>query len=121
VQFSYRIALIPDALQGRVNSSFRLFAFLLTPVGAAACGWLLEHGGTASAVAVFGAVCALLAVAVRLDPAVRNAAGRAARAAAPPAGRRLQAQPVQRLHRPAARPAPAATGARPAAAGHRLP
>ncbi|MBK9362012.1 MAG: MFS transporter [Rubrivivax sp.] len=73
VQFSYRIALIPDALQGRVNSSFRLFAFLLTPVGAAACGWLLERGGTAWAVGVFGAVCALLAVAVRLDPAVRNA------------------------------------------------
>jgi hypothetical protein len=46
VQFSYRISLIPDALQGRVNSSFRLFAFLLNPVGAAACGWLLEHGGS---------------------------------------------------------------------------
>ena len=27
VQLSYRIALIPDGLQGRVNSSFRLFAF----------------------------------------------------------------------------------------------
>jgi len=73
VQFSDRIALIPDALQGRVNSSFRLFAFLLTPVGAAACGWLLEHGGTARAVGVFGAVCAGLALAVRLDPAIRHA------------------------------------------------
>jgi len=27
VQFSYRVALIPDALQGRVNSTFRLLAF----------------------------------------------------------------------------------------------
>ena len=73
VQFSYRIALIPDGLQGRVNSSFRLFAFLLNPVGAALCGWLLERGGSPPAVAVFGASCALLALAAWLDPAVRNA------------------------------------------------
>jgi hypothetical protein len=163
VQFSYRIALIPDGLQGRVNSSFRLFAFLLNPVGAALCGWLLERGGSPPAVAVFGGATAPAGAGGVAGPggaqrepaaaswrptaapaatvpswrrpgvdrpsAVRHhapdrdagAAGRAARAAAPPACRRLQAQPVQRLHRPAARPAPAATGARPAAAGHRLP
>lgn len=73
VQFSYRIALIPDALQGRVNSSFRLFAFLLNPPGAAACGWLLEHAGSTVATGVFGALCVLLALAVRLDPAIRLA------------------------------------------------
>jgi len=73
VQFSYRIALIPDTLQGRVNSSFRLFAFLLNPVGAAACGWLLEHGGSTWTTAFFGALCVLLALAVRWDPAIRNA------------------------------------------------
>lgn len=73
VQFSYRIALIPDGLQGRVNSSFRLFAFLLNPVGAALAGWLLEHGGSLWAVAVFGASNAALALAARLDPAVWNA------------------------------------------------
>ena len=73
VQFSYRIALIPDGLQGRVNSSFRLFAFLLNPVGAALCGWLLEHGGSPPAVVVFGVSSAALALAAWLDPAVRHA------------------------------------------------
>ena len=73
VQFSYRIALIPDPLQGRVNSSFRLFAFLLNPVGAAACGWLLEHGGSAWTAGVFGALCVALALAVRWDRAIRDA------------------------------------------------
>ena len=73
VQFSYRIALIPDGLQGRVNSGFRLFAFLLNPAGAALCGSLLERGGSPWAVAVFGASCAALALGARLDPAIRHA------------------------------------------------
>jgi hypothetical protein len=34
VRFSYRMALIPDALQGRVNSGFRLLAFGFNPVAA---------------------------------------------------------------------------------------
>ncbi|HAT44374.1 MAG TPA: MFS transporter, partial [Ktedonobacter sp.] len=33
VQFSYRLALIPDRLQGRVNSVFRLIAFGSQPIG----------------------------------------------------------------------------------------
>jgi predicted MFS family arabinose efflux permease len=74
VQFSYRIALIPDGLQGRVNSSFRLFAFMLTPVGAALCGLLLERGGSAWAVAVFGACQVALALSALADRAVRTAA-----------------------------------------------
>lgn len=73
VQFSYRIALIPDALQGRVNSGFRLFAFGLNPAGAALGGWLLEHGGSAAALLVFGVVSAALAAVVRLDPAIWQA------------------------------------------------
>lgn len=73
VQFSYRIALIPDALQGRVNSAFRLIAFLLNPVGATLCGWLLERGGSTPAVLVFGGCYALLTAAAWLDPAVRLA------------------------------------------------
>ena len=73
VQFAYRIAIIPDGLQGRVNSGFRLFAFLLNPAGAALGGWLLERGGSLWAVAVFGAVTAATAAAVQLDPAIRDA------------------------------------------------
>jgi len=74
VQFSYRIALIPDGLQGRVNSSFRLIAFLLTPVGATLCGSLLEHFGSSATVAVFAAFYVALALAAGLNPAVRHAA-----------------------------------------------
>ena len=73
VQFSYRIALIPDGLQGRVNSSFRLVAFGLNPAGALLCGWLLEHHGSNITVAVFGSCWALIALAAALNPAVRNA------------------------------------------------
>lgn len=73
VQFSYRIGLIPDALQGRVNSSFRLIAHGLNPVGAALCGQLIEHAGSGWAVAFFSACGLLVAVAAALDKAVRQA------------------------------------------------
>ena len=73
VQFSYRLALIPDALQGRVNSSFRLIAFGFNPLGAALCGLLLEQAGSTTTVWFF-AVCYLaMAVATQLNPQVRNA------------------------------------------------
>lgn len=73
VQFSHRLAMIPDGLQGRVNSSFRLIAFILNPVGAALCGLLVERAGMAWAVAFFAVVQLGLALAAALDPAVRHA------------------------------------------------
>lgn len=73
VQLSYRISLIPDGLQGRVNSSFRLIAFALNPVGAALCGLTLEHWGTTPTVWLFGTCYALVALAAWADPAVRLA------------------------------------------------
>lgn len=72
VQFSHRIAKIPDGLQGRVNSSFRLIAFALHPVGAAVCGLVLEHGGTTAALWLFGSVSVLLALAAALDRPIRD-------------------------------------------------
>jgi len=36
------LALIPDQLQGRVNSAFRSLAFGFNPLGAAVSGWLLS-------------------------------------------------------------------------------
>jgi hypothetical protein len=73
VQLSRRLAMIPDGLQGRVNSAFRLAANLLYPVGAALCGVLIEHGGTGLAVGVFGVVAAaLLVVATAVDPVIRR-------------------------------------------------
>jgi predicted MFS family arabinose efflux permease len=73
VQFSYRLALIPDELQGRVNSAFRLLAFGFNPIGAALSGWLLEYAGTAAAVATF-ALCSLgLALGATFNRHVREA------------------------------------------------
>ena len=73
VQFAHRIALIPDALQGRVNSSFRLVAHGLNPVGALLCGWLLEHAGSGTTVAVFSACALALACGAAMDGALRRA------------------------------------------------
>jgi predicted MFS family arabinose efflux permease len=73
VQFSYRIALIPNALQGRVNSTFRLLAFGLNPVGAALCGVLIERVGATWTVAVFGGCLVGLAVLTALNRSVRSA------------------------------------------------
>lgn len=81
VQFSYRLGLIPDALQGRVNSAFRLLAFGFQPLGAAFSGILLDRVGVGATVAAFAAVGLVLAVATTINPQVRGArpiaAGRA--------------------------------------------
>ena len=82
VQFSYRLALIPDALQGRVNSSFRLLAFGFNPLGAALCGLLLEHYGSTPTVLLFAACYLAMAVLTQINPHVRHA-----RALAQPPGR----------------------------------
>jgi len=73
VQLAYRIALIPDGLQGRVHSSFRLIAHALNPVGAVVCGFALERWGGTGAVALFGAVYVALVIAAAADPVVRKA------------------------------------------------
>jgi predicted MFS family arabinose efflux permease len=81
VQFSYRLALIPDALQGRVNSSFRLLAFGFNPLGAALCGLLLERFGSTPTVLAFAACYLAMAIVTQLNPHVRDAAPTAALAA----------------------------------------
>jgi MFS family permease len=45
VQYSYRLATIPDHLQGRVNSVFRLIALSSQPLGIAVTGLLLQVVG----------------------------------------------------------------------------
>lgn len=74
VQFSYRVALIPDELQGRVNSTFRLVAFGFMPVGAALSGLVIEHLGVLPAIAVFTLCLLLLAILTTANVHVRNAA-----------------------------------------------
>ena len=64
VQFSYRSALIPDELQGRVNSVFRLIAFGGQPIGLALIGWLIQNMGVIKTIiycSIFLAIFALLA------------------------------------------------------------
>jgi predicted MFS family arabinose efflux permease len=73
VQFSYRLALIPDELQGRVNSTFRLLAFGFNPIGAALSGILLERIGTLPTVIVFSSLIVALAVMTTINIHVRNA------------------------------------------------
>ncbi|HEU5376899.1 MAG TPA: MFS transporter [Ktedonobacteraceae bacterium] len=73
VQYSYRLALIPDEFQGRVNSSFRLIAFGAQPLGALLMGTLLQLAGPSITVLVFTSLLALLALLTSLNPLVRHA------------------------------------------------
>jgi MFS family permease len=74
-QFSYRLALIPDELQGRVNSLFRMLLFGGQPLGLALAGVLTQALGPAAAILVLATLLALLALAATLNPHLRGAAG----------------------------------------------
>ena len=73
VQFSYRLSIIPDELQGRVNSTFRLIAFGFMPLGAWLSGALIERVGTLDTVMVFAAWLLLLAGLTTVNRHVRKA------------------------------------------------
>lgn len=73
VQFSYRLALIPDKLQGRVNSVFRLLAFGFIPAGLALTGTLLQWVDVGPTTLTFAACVAALAIAASINPHVRHA------------------------------------------------
>lgn len=72
-QFSYRLALIPDRLQGRVNSVFRLLAFGGQPIGLALTGLALEQFGPYYTIAGAGAIQLFMAVLTLLNKHVRQA------------------------------------------------
>jgi len=61
---SYRLSLIPDALQGRVNSVYRLFAFAGTPLGTAVGDVLLVPLGARIELWIIAIGVALSALAV---------------------------------------------------------
>jgi len=73
VQFSYRLALIPDALQGRVNSVFRLIAFGGQPLGLALTGLLIQNVGVIQTVLLCTAGMGVFAIATIANKHVRNA------------------------------------------------
>lgn len=70
---SYRMALIPDAIQGRVTSAYRLILSSMLPVGAAVGGILVQRLGPAPALVVMGLGLSVLALVVTLNPHVRHA------------------------------------------------
>ena len=73
IQYSYRLALIPDALQGRVNSVFRLLAFGTQPLGSALSGILIQSVGPRITALVFATCLVLCAIAASLNAHVRRA------------------------------------------------
>ena len=70
---SYRASLIPDELQGRVNSSVRLIAFGFQPLVSFLAGFIIEHFGVMAAVAAFSACLLALAIAITLNGNIRRA------------------------------------------------
>lgn len=73
VQMSYRLLLIPDALQGRVNSAFRLIAFTGMPVGTALTGALLQVIGATATILLFFVWLLALAIMTSLNRHVHHA------------------------------------------------
>ena len=72
-QFSYRLALIPDVLQGRVNSVFRLLAFGGQPIGLALTGLALEHIGTDNTIWIIFAGFIVMSLSTVLNKHLRGA------------------------------------------------
>jgi MFS family permease len=73
VHYSYRLAIIPDQLQGRVNSVFRLIAFGGQPLGIALTGFLLQAIGPFYTVLLLFIPQAALCVIATFNKHIRNA------------------------------------------------
>ena len=73
VNASYRLALVPDAFQGRVNSAVRLISFASQPLGLAATGVLIQGAGAEATVLVGAGVLVLVALVATISSDVRNA------------------------------------------------
>ena len=72
VGYSYRLALIPDEFQGRVNSVFRLMAYGMPIVGWAGTGVLLQTFHIIPTVLIFTSGSILLLILTCINKHVRN-------------------------------------------------
>jgi predicted MFS family arabinose efflux permease len=72
-QFSFRLSLIPDALQGRVTSVFRLVAFLGPPLGSMITGTLLQTLGIAPTVLIYTALLVIVSLITTFNKHMRQA------------------------------------------------
>lgn len=73
MQYSYRVIQIPDELQGRVNSSYRLVSVGLQPLGYALTGVLLQRFGPLITLLVFAVGLLVLAVVTTANSHIRHA------------------------------------------------
>ncbi len=69
---AYRVAVTPDALQGRVSATSQFLAMSVMPLSPLLGGWLLENLGGTPAVAVLIAASAVLALALSASRSVRS-------------------------------------------------
>jgi MFS family permease len=76
-QYSYRLTLIPDELQGRVNSVFKLVAFGAQPVSLALTGALLQWFGPITTIWLIFAPQVVLAAFATLNRPLRHAPSQA--------------------------------------------
>jgi cyanate permease len=87
VVHSYRFALTPDRLQGRVTSVWTTIGLAIAPLGPLAAGVLLDSVSARATIAVFAAVGLALALWGTLSPSIRKAPSLADLSPAPePAG-----------------------------------
>jgi predicted MFS family arabinose efflux permease len=73
LQRSLRMALIPDALQGRINSVYRLIVFSSNPVSLALTGLLLQNVGTTLTILFVTGGLTLIALSATLNLHIRRA------------------------------------------------
>ena len=71
-QVSYRLAVVPDALQGRVTSVYHLVALGTEPVGLALTGVLIQRFGVVPTILIQTGSLLILALAMTLNPHIRK-------------------------------------------------
>ena len=69
---AYRIAVTPDELQGRIQSTSQFLSMSVLPVAPLLAGFLLARLGGGGAVAVLGLLTALVALIPTLSPSMRT-------------------------------------------------
>lgn len=72
VQISYRVRLIPDELQGRVNSVFRFIVYSVVPLGMVSTGLLLQSFGAKTTIIIFFFVLTFFSLIATLSKDLRT-------------------------------------------------
>lgn len=72
VQISYRVRLIPDELQGRVNSVFRFSVYSIMPLGMILTGLLLQSFGAKVTIIIFFFALVAFALIASLNKDLKN-------------------------------------------------